>query len=63
MTDGTDNIYAQMVADHIGSIHTVFNFTSEEGLSVIDDVIKATETYDITTIRASVGQYLISKKI
>jgi len=63
MTDGTDNIYAQMVADHIGSIHTVFNFTSEEGLSVVDDVIKATETYDITTIRASVGQYLISKKI
>ena len=63
MTDGTDNIYAQIVADHIGSIHTVFNFTVEEGLSVIDDVIKTTETYDITTIRASVGQYLISKKI
>jgi asparagine synthase (glutamine-hydrolysing) len=63
MLDGTDNVYAQNVANHIGSDHTIFNFTAEEGLSIIDDVINATETYDITTIRASVGQYLIGKKI
>ena len=63
MLDGTDNVYAQNVANHIGSDHTIFNFTAEEGLTIIDDVINATETYDITTIRASVGQYLIGKKI
>jgi len=63
MEDGTDIKYAQMVADHIGSDHTVFYFTPEEGLSVIEDVLKATETFDITTIRASVGQFLIAKNI
>jgi asparagine synthase (glutamine-hydrolysing) len=63
MQDGTDNKYAQMVADHIGSNHTVFYFTPEQGLESIEEVIKATETFDITTIRASVGQYLIGKKI
>jgi asparagine synthase (glutamine-hydrolysing) len=63
MEDGTDIKYAQMVADHIGSDHTVFYFTQEEGLAAIEEVIEATETYDITTIRASVGQYLIAKNI
>jgi asparagine synthase (glutamine-hydrolysing) len=63
MKDGTDIEYADMVAKHIGSEHTVFNMTQEQGLEVIEDVIKATETYDITTIRASVGQYLIAKNI
>ena len=60
---GTDLEYAKIVADHINSDHTEFLFTPEEGLSVIDDVINATETYDITTIRASVGQFLIAKRI
>jgi asparagine synthase (glutamine-hydrolysing) len=60
---GTDLEYAKIVANHINSDHTEFLFTPEEGLSVIDDVINATETYDITTIRASVGQFLIAKKI
>ena len=63
MNDGTDIEYARIVAKHIDSDHTEFIFTIEEGLSAIEDVIKATETYDITTIRASVGQYLIAKKI
>ena len=63
MKDGTDLKYARMVANHIDSIHTEFIFTPEEGLDVIDEVIKCTETYDITTIRASVGQFLLSKKI
>jgi asparagine synthase (glutamine-hydrolysing) len=60
---GTDLKYARMVADHINSIHTEYLFTPDIGLQVIDDVIKATETYDITTIRASVGQYLLAKAI
>jgi asparagine synthase (glutamine-hydrolysing) len=59
----TDMIYAKMVSNHIGSNHTEVFFTEEEGLSAIDDVIRTTETWDITTIRASVGQYLVSKYI
>jgi asparagine synthase (glutamine-hydrolysing) len=63
MEGGTDLKYAKMVADHIGSEHTEIIFTSEEGLSVLKDVIKVTETFDITTIRASVAQYLLAKWI
>lgn len=59
----TDMIYAKKVAEHIGSNHTEVYFTEEEGLEAIDDVIRTTETWDITTIRASVGQYLVSKYI
>ncbi len=59
----TDMIYAKKVAEHIGSLHTEVFFTEEEGLAAIDDVIRTTETWDITTIRASVGQYLVSKYI
>jgi asparagine synthase (glutamine-hydrolysing) len=59
----TDMIYAKMVANHIGSNHTEVFFTEEEGLAAIDDVIRTTETWDVTTIRASVGQYLVSKYI
>ncbi len=58
-----DNIYAKKVADYIGSIHTTVNITSDEALNSLKDVIWATETFDITTIRASTGQYLISKYI
>jgi asparagine synthase (glutamine-hydrolysing) len=63
MEGGTDLEHARNVAKHIGSKHTEFIFTYQEGLNCIEDVIKVTETYDITTIRASVGQYLIAKKI
>ena len=63
MNDGTDIEYARMVADHIKSDHTEFIFTVDEGIMAIDNVIRSTETYDITTIRASVGQYLIAQKI
>jgi asparagine synthase (glutamine-hydrolysing) len=59
----TDMIYAKKVANHIGSNHTEVFFTEEEGLAAIKDVIRTTETWDITTIRASVGQYLVSKYI
>lgn len=63
MKGSTDLKYAKIVADFIGSNHTEIIFTPEEGLSVIEDVIKTCETYDITTIRASVGQYLLAKYI
>ena len=60
---GTDLEYARKVAKHIGSEHTEVFFTPEEGLNAIVDVIWTTETWDTTTIRASVGQYLVSKYI
>jgi asparagine synthase (glutamine-hydrolysing) len=63
MTGGTDLKYAKEVADHIGSNHTEIIFTPEDGLNAIDSVLDATETWDITTIRASVGQYLLGKYI
>lgn len=63
MPGGTDFKYAKMVADKIGSIHTEILFSKEEGIKAIKDVIWAIESYDITTVRASVGQYLISKYI
>ena len=63
MKDGTDLKYARIVSKYINSDHTEYYFTAEDGLNVIDEVIKATETYDITTIRASVGQFILAKKI
>ncbi len=59
----TDMKYAKMVAEHIGSNHTEVYFTEEEGLNAINDVVRTTATWDTTTIRASVGQYLVCKYI
>jgi asparagine synthase (glutamine-hydrolysing) len=63
MKKGTDLEYAQLVAEHLDCDHTEVYFTPEEGLMAIDAVLDATETWDITTIRASVGQYLLGKYI
>jgi asparagine synthase (glutamine-hydrolysing) len=63
MNEGTDLLYARKVADHIGSNHKEIFFTPEEGLEAIRDVIYTTETWDTTSIRASVGQYLVCKYI
>jgi asparagine synthase (glutamine-hydrolysing) len=63
MGNGSDLKYAKLVADHIGSEHTEVIFTPDEALEAINDVIYTTETWDTTTIRASVGQYLVSKYI
>jgi asparagine synthase (glutamine-hydrolysing) len=63
MNEGTDLIYARKVAEHIRSNHTEVLFTPQEGLDAIRDVIWKTETWDTTTVRASVGQYIVSKYI
>jgi asparagine synthase (glutamine-hydrolysing) len=63
MKKGTDLDYAQKVAKHLNTNHTEIYFTPEEGLQAIDNVLETTETWDITTIRASVGQYLLAKYI
>lgn len=63
MNEGTDLQFARKVAKHIGSNHTEVFFTPEEGLSAIPDVIRTIESWDTTSVRASVGQYLVSKWI
>lgn len=63
MNEGTDLKYARMVAKHIGSNHTEVFFTPQEALNSIPDVIHTIESWDTTTVRASVGQYLVSKYI
>ena len=63
MSEGTDLKFARKVAEHIGSIHTEVFFTPEDGLNAIPDVIRTIESWDTTTVRASVGQYLVSKYI
>jgi asparagine synthase (glutamine-hydrolysing) len=63
MPGSTDEVYAEMVAKHIGSDHFHVSVNQDEWLGALNEVIYATETYDITTVRASTGQYLISKWI
>lgn len=54
---------ARTVADHIGTIHHEIHFTLQEGLDAVRDVIYHTETYDVTTIRASTPMYLLARVI
>jgi len=61
--DAIDLKYARQVAEHIGSIHTEVIMTKEEVISVLREVIYHLETWDITTIRASIGMYLLCKWI
>ncbi len=58
-----DLVAAQLVANHIGTIHHEIKFTIQEGLDAIKDVIYNLETYDITTIRASTPMYLMARVI
>ncbi len=58
-----DLIAAQKAADHIGTIHHEINFTIQEGLDAIRDVIYHLETYDVTTVRASTPMYLLARVI
>jgi len=59
----SDLAHAKIVADWIGSDHTEIKMTPDEFFNAIPEVIKAIESYDTTTVRASVGNYLIGKKI
>jgi len=63
LKDAPDLKFARIVADHIGSIHHEFNFTLEDGVNSIYDMIYHLETYDVTTIRASIPMYLLARKI
>lgn len=54
---------AREVADHIGTVHHEINYTIQEGLDAIRDVIYFIETYDVTTVRASTPMYLLARVI
>ena len=61
--DPIDLHYAQIAADFLGAEHTAFTMTREEVLAALEDVIRLLGTWDITTIRASLGMYLCCKAI
>ena len=63
LKDAPDLKAAKIVADHIGTIHHEINFTVQEGIDAIRDVVYHLETYDITTIRASTPMYLLARAI
>ncbi len=62
-TDAIDLKYARMAADYIGAEHTEVYMTREEVLEALDEVVALLGTWDITTIRASMGMYLCCKAI
>lgn len=62
-TDAIDLKYAREVADYIKSIHTEVIITKEDVLKALPEVVAVLGTYDITTIRASIGMYLVCKAI
>ena len=62
-TDAIDLKYAKQVADYIGAEHTEVIITKEDVLAALPEVVALLGTYDITTIRASIGMYLVCKYI
>jgi len=54
---------ARLVAEHIGTVHHEINYTIQEGIDAIRDVIYYIETYDVTTVRASTPMYLLARVI
>lgn len=58
-----DLIAAKKVAEHIHTVHHEINFTVQQGLDAISDVIYHLETYDVTTVRASTPMYLLARAI
>ncbi len=61
--DAIDLKYAKQVADYIGSDHTEIYMTPDDVIGSLDTVIHLLGTYDITTIRASIGMYFVCKAI
>lgn len=63
MVGSSDLAHARIVADWIGSDHTEIVMTAEEFFSVIPNVIHDIESYDTTTVRASVGNWLVAREV
>jgi asparagine synthase (glutamine-hydrolysing) len=60
---GEDLKFARLVAAHIGSKHTEVVLSEDDFFGAIEEVVSRIESYDTTTVRASVGNYLIGKHI
>lgn len=63
MNDSPDIQAARQVADYIGTEHHEIIFTCDDIVSILDQLIYSLETFDITTIRASVGMYILARYI
>ncbi|SHF31013.1 asparagine synthase B [Dysgonomonas macrotermitis] len=63
LKDSPDLIASRKVAEHIGTVHHELNFTVEEAIDALSDVIYHIETYDVTTVRASTPMYLLARFI
>jgi len=63
LADSEDLKYARLVADYLGTKHTEILLTEDDFLNAIPDVIHAIESYDTTTVRASIGNWLLGKYI
>ena len=63
LENSEDIKYARIVANYIGTRHTEIIVTENEMFDIIPELIKAIESYDTTTVRASIGNYLIGKYI
>ena len=63
LKNSVDLKYAKIAADYIETKHTEIEITEEDFFNAIPEVIKAIESYDTTTVRASVGNYLVAKYI
>jgi asparagine synthase (glutamine-hydrolysing) len=63
LKESEDLKYARIVADYLGTNHTEIIVTEKEMFDIIPEVIHAIETYDTTTVRASIGNYLLGKYI
>lgn len=58
-----DLVKAREMAEYLGTVHHEVNYTVQEGLDAIRDVIYYIETYDVTTVRASTPMYLLARVI
>jgi asparagine synthase (glutamine-hydrolysing) len=63
LADSVDLKYARIVANHVRSKHTEITITEDDFFNAIPEVIEAIESYDTTTVRASIGNYLVGKYI
>jgi asparagine synthase (glutamine-hydrolysing) len=63
LPESEDLKYAEIVAKHLGTNHTSIVVSEQEFLDAIPEVIYAIESYDTTTVRASVGNFLVAKYI
>ena len=63
LADSEDLKHAKIVADYLGTKHTEIIVTEQDMIDAIPEVIRAIESYDTTTVRASIGNYLIGKYI